>query len=94
MKPDPDKMVRAGDIAGNKDLAAMLHVKESTNANWADRREMADDKGTGYPNPIARIASGPVWDASEVREWYKAYTPQKGHKKVGWLDNHLEPEGQ
>ena len=80
------KTIDVTEIVGIREMLDMLHVRDSTLSNWVRQRIMADNRGTGFPEPIRKLAMGPIWDAEEVRAWYRKYTPQKGHPKVGYLE--------
>lgn len=30
----------------------------------------------GFPNPVATLDMGKVWDADDIRDWAKDYTPR------------------
>lgn len=69
--PPPDPLLEAsGDDAlqfgGVAEIAAMLGVPRSTVSMWDSRR------GTnGYPEPVARLTMGPVYDLAAVRAWHQ-----------------------
>jgi len=67
-------------LASTKDLAAVLHAKETTVSNWASRRAW-----TGFPMELGRVAGGriPLYDKYEVIRWYANWQPQRAIPKVG-----------
>jgi hypothetical protein len=49
------------ELAGLAEIAAMLEVTKRTASNYTQR----DD----FPEPIDRLAAGPVWRRSDIEEW-------------------------
>ncbi len=60
------RTVKVRDIGGNSEVAAICGVSTQAVSNWVIRWEGRPDR----PQPIARIATGPIWDLREVREWW------------------------
>ncbi len=59
---EPDEL----QFGGVAEIAAMLGVPRSTVSMWDSRR------GTnGYPEPVARLTMGPVYDLAAVRAWHE-----------------------
>lgn len=57
-------------LAGIAEIAEEFGVARTTvSTSWADRRER-----TGFPEPVAVLNMGPVYDLAEVRRWYAAWT--------------------
>ena len=50
------------DLWGVAEIAEALKTDRTTVHGWA--RDRAD-----FPEPLARLRMGPVWDAEAVREW-------------------------
>lgn len=68
-------LVPAGDLMSTGDVAEYFGVGVTTASGWAARAE-----GNGMPEPVARLASGPVWDGGALAEWWKRWRPRKGNK--------------
>lgn len=49
------------ELWGIAEIAAALKIRRETVQYHARR--------PGFPEPIARLAMGPVWKAADVREW-------------------------
>jgi predicted DNA-binding transcriptional regulator AlpA len=60
-------MVKEGDLLGVAEIAAMFEVETNTAWRWSQR----DD----FPEPVARLASGPVWRRRDLERWKR---PQPG----------------
>ena len=52
------------DLVGTSEVAEMLGVSKQTLINWRNR--VAD-----FPEPVAELKSGPVWQREEVISWAK-----------------------
>ncbi len=59
--------MRALRLAGLAETAEMLGVTKRTALEYTKR----DD----FPDPLARLASGPVWDAADVEIWGARHGP-------------------
>jgi hypothetical protein len=55
------------ELAGLAEVAEMLRVTKRTATNYTKRH--------GFPEPIDRLASGPVWRRVDVEAWAKANLP-------------------
>jgi hypothetical protein len=62
-------------LVGVAEVAHLLGVGRTTVSAWYDRRER-----TLFPEIVARLASGPIWDVDQVVSWYVAYVPKKGQR--------------
>lgn len=51
-------------FVGVAEIAADLGVPRSTVSMWDARR-----RTNGFPEPVAELAMGPVYDLEEVRAW-------------------------
>jgi predicted DNA-binding transcriptional regulator AlpA len=56
------------ELAGVKEISDELGVLRTTISMWATRRERS-----GFPQPVAFLAMGPVYDMAEVRAWHEQY---------------------
>jgi len=68
-----DRLIDPRKLAGVAELARLFLVGRSTVTQWAARRDR-----NGFPEPVAVLAMGPVFDLDEVVEWYVGYEPDKG----------------
>lgn len=73
--------VEVSNLVGRTEIGEILHVKTTTVGNWYERRAYI-----GFPETVARLSMGPIWDLSEVLAWWKSWTPKHQHPKVGYLD--------
>lgn len=78
MKETNDKAVQGRHLAGVAELSAAFGVGRTTISNWHGR-----SAGNGFPDPVAVLAAGPVWDINDVITWHSLYVPGKGGKKAG-----------
>jgi hypothetical protein len=60
------------ELAGIAEIAAEFGVPRTTASMWDTRRE-----SNGFPEPVARLAAGPVYDMRAVREWAAGRVPPK-----------------
>jgi hypothetical protein len=67
--------VEVRNLAGVAEVAWLFGVRRTTVSNWSAHRS-----GAGFPEPVVRLASGPVFDLSEISAWYAGYSPLKGRK--------------
>lgn len=56
----------AGRLVGVAEIADVLGVPRSTVSMWDARR-----KTNGFPEPVAELRMGPVYDLDAVTEWYE-----------------------
>ena len=72
------------DLAGRQEIEKVLHVQTSTIGNWYERRHII-----GFPEVLVRL-SVPIWNLTEVVEWWFNRTPGRGWTKrpmPGYLDD-------
>lgn len=62
-------------LGGVAEIAGLFKVGRTTVSNWMDRQGK-----NGFPDPVIRLAMGPVWNIREVVAWYEDYVPIKGRK--------------
>jgi hypothetical protein len=55
------------ELAGLAEVADMLAVTKRTASNYTQRED--------FPEPIDRLASGPVWRRTDVDAWASAHLP-------------------
>lgn len=72
--------VDTSNLVGIAELADLFQVGRTTISNWY-ARQMTN----GFPDPLKRLQMGPVWDFSDVVEWWKGYKPKRNMIKVGTL---------
>lgn len=53
------------ELGGIAEISAEFGVPRSTVSMWDIRR-----RTTRMPEPVARLASGPIYDMAEIRRWY------------------------
>ena len=56
-----------------REIADELDLPRTTVSMWASRRGRS-----GFPEPIAHLAMGPVYDMAQVRAWHEAYLAKLG----------------
>jgi predicted DNA-binding transcriptional regulator AlpA len=59
--------VMSPELAGLAEIATMLDVTKRTAWNYTKR----DD----FPEPVDRLASGPIWKRADVERWASANLP-------------------
>ena len=59
--------VRPGDLLGFAEIVKFLNVPERTAARYVKRPD--------FPDPLARLAAGPVWHRADVDKWAKKHLP-------------------
>lgn len=59
--------MRAPRLAGLAEAAEILGVSKRSAVQYAKRAD--------FPEPLARLASGPVWDAAAVEAWGTEHGP-------------------
>jgi hypothetical protein len=57
-----ERLVELGGVA---EISAEFGFARSTISMWDTRR----NESNGFPKPVARLASGPVYDMAEIRRW-------------------------
>jgi len=72
-------------LAGVAELAGLLSVRRTTISQWHSRKLQ-----NAFPDPLADLAAGPVWDQAEVIDWYRNYTPLRNMRKVGSLPEEFQ----
>ena len=60
-------------LVGVTDIARLSRVGRSTVTQWHSRAYR-----NGFPEPVHRLAMGPVWNVNVVLSWYANYVPDKG----------------
>jgi hypothetical protein len=61
------------ELAGIAEIAEEFGVPRTTASMWDTRRA-----SNGFPEPVARLAAGPVFDLAEVREWASGRVAPRG----------------
>lgn len=59
------RRIDVADIGGNAEVADICGVSTQAVSNWVVRWEGRTDR----PQPLAFLASGPIWDLAEVAKW-------------------------
>jgi predicted DNA-binding transcriptional regulator AlpA len=54
-------MARRPELVGIAEIADLFGVRRNTAWRWAQRE--------GFPEPLARLASGPVWSRADIEGW-------------------------
>jgi hypothetical protein len=67
-------------LAGVAELSRLLSVRRTTISQWHSRQ-----RTNAFPEPLATLACGPIWDQDEVADWYRNYKPMRNMRKVGSL---------
>lgn len=67
------KLIDPSKLVGVAEVADLFKVGRTTVSNWYERRAR-----NNFPETVARLASGPIWDRDVVVAWYIAYVPNKG----------------
>jgi predicted DNA-binding transcriptional regulator AlpA len=62
--------MRAEDLMGFAEVADLLGVPKRTAARYAKRSD--------FPEPVRRLASGPIWVRRDVERWAKKNLPLTG----------------
>ncbi len=62
------------ELWGITETARAFGVANETAQRWVERDE--------YPRPVASLAQGRVWMASEVRQWHKRRVEAKRKARV------------
>lgn len=60
------------ELVGMKEIAARLDVPRTTASMWHARRAT-----TGFPEPVADLRMGPVFDWHAVKAWFEEKTGAK-----------------
>lgn len=61
------QMKAVPELAGLAEVAALLHVSKRTASRYTERPD--------FPEPLQRLASGPIWSANEVSRWADQHLP-------------------
>lgn len=56
-------------LAGLAEVAELLGVSKRSASRYANRHD--------FPQPIARLAAGPIWHAGEIEAWAEVNGPFK-----------------
>lgn len=65
-------MSTMSELAGVAEIADELGVPRTNISMWDARR-----RTSGFPEPIARLAAGPVYRMDEIRAWWAARQPKR-----------------
>jgi prophage regulatory protein len=65
----PQRLIRAGDLVGTREIADLLGVQPSTVSSWR-RRQAA------WPQPVAMISRIDVWAWPDVEAWVREHRPE------------------
>jgi hypothetical protein len=60
-------MTTTTELGGIAEISEEFGVPRTTASQWLARRET-----NGFPEPLARLQMGPVFDMAAVREWASA----------------------
>lgn len=82
-------LVEADDLAGVAEVATALGVSRTQVQTWDSRRAR-----NGFPEPVARLACGPIYALSAVLEWRAQYVPNKGGAPRGERNGRYGATGQ
>ena len=66
---------------GTAEIAALLGITRQRVLKLAEQADR-----TGFPEPLAVLSMGKVWDAAEVRKWATGYVPRA--RKAGPASEH------
>lgn len=64
------------ELGGIAEIAEEFGVNRQTASMWGTRRASSQ-----FPEPVAELASGPVYDMAAVRRWHAARKPRKGAER-------------
>jgi hypothetical protein len=67
------RLIDTRKICAVGEIAALFRVEKTTAANWYARRDR-----NGFPEAIAVLGCGTLFDLDEVVQWYVRYVPLKG----------------
>lgn len=59
------------ELGGVAEISKEFGVARSTISMWNSR------KVAGFPEPLTRLDSGPIYDMAEIRKWWHARQPTK-----------------
>jgi hypothetical protein len=62
--------MRAEDLMGFSEIADLLDVPKRTAARYAKRPD--------FPEPVRRLAAGPIWVRRDVERWANKHLPLTG----------------
>jgi predicted DNA-binding transcriptional regulator AlpA len=63
------------DLLGIAEIAAAFGVQRNSAWRWSRR----DD----FPDPVARLSSGPIYRRRDIKRWYAQHNPQGGRPRKG-----------
>jgi hypothetical protein len=69
-------VVTVSNLAGVTEIARELGVPNNQVAMWMARRT-----SSGFPEPLAVLTRGSVFDLDEVRRWYETKPPPRNRSK-------------
>ena len=61
-------------LAGLAEVAALLGVSKRTATRYTNRND--------FPEPVARLAAGPIWLEDDVREWKRTTVVTRGRPRT------------
>lgn len=80
----PSRWVRADHLAGISELAALFFPPDTDHPNVTNNRTTiatwVSNPNAGFPDPVARLAGTPVWDVTDVVDWWLQYVPRTRSK--------------
>ncbi|MDG4770494.1 hypothetical protein [Solwaraspora sp. WMMD792] len=62
------------DLVGTSELRAMLGTPEKP---VSKQRAYVVSRSKGFPDPVARLAQGPVWLKADVERWIQENRPPR-----------------
>jgi hypothetical protein len=78
------RWVRADHLAGISELAALFFPPDTDHPNVTNNRTTiatwVSNPNAGFPDPVARLAGTPVWDVTDVVDWWLQYVPRTRSK--------------
>lgn len=66
------------ELMGTTEIAAMLGISRQR-----VHKLTADAETTKFPEPLATLSMGKVWDAADIRKWAKTYAPRTRREPQG-----------
>ena len=67
---------------GAAEIAALLGISRQRVLKLADNRA-ANRAGDAFPDALAELSMGKVWDGTEVRKWAAGYAPARPTRSAG-----------
>jgi predicted DNA-binding transcriptional regulator AlpA len=61
-------MAQQDELVGVTEIAALFGVAQNTAWRWS--------RDEGFPDPTARLASGPIWQRADVERWHRERVPR------------------